>query len=91
MPVRRTQCAFCGRVTTTREHHVVPRSKGGKVILPTCESCENFIHNTWSHTELHDRYDTVEKVQADERFQRFLSWLLKQPVDAVYRTRRTRD
>jgi hypothetical protein len=91
MPIQIARCAFCERETRTRGHHVVPRSKGGKLVVPTCESCENFIHSTWSHNELRDTWNTVEKVRADERFARFLKWLLKQPVGAVYRSKRNRQ
>lgn len=90
MSIEITACAFCSRETVTRGHHVVPRSKGGRVVVPTCVSCEDFIHKTWSHNELRDTYNTVEKIRAEERFQRFLAWLRKQPPSAVHRTKRGR-
>jgi len=71
-------CAFCKRRVPTRGHHVVPRCKGGTEIVPTCPSCEDFIHQTWSHNELRDEFNTVEKILADARFQKFLRWLHKQ-------------
>jgi len=64
-------CAFCNRQVPTRGHHVVPRCKGGRDIVPTCHSCENFIHKTWTHNELRDAFNTVEKIQSDLRFQKF--------------------
>lgn len=90
MPIQIACCAFCDRETCTRGHHVVPRSKGGKIVVPTCESCEDFIHSTWSHNELRDTFNTVEKIRADERFGRFLKWLLKQSSQSVHRTKRNR-
>ena len=56
-------CAFCKREVPTRGHHVVPRCKGGRDIAPTCHSCEDFIHKTWTHNELRDTFNTVEKIQ----------------------------
>lgn len=91
MSIEITACAFCARETVTRGHHVVPRSKGGQVVVPTCVSCEDFIHKTWSHNELRDTYNTVEKVRAEARFQRFLAWLQKQPGTAVHRSKRGRS
>jgi len=44
-------CVFCKRKVPTRGHHVVPRCKGGRKTAPTCQSCEDFIHKTWSHKE----------------------------------------
>ncbi len=84
-------CVFCERQVPTRGHHVVPRCKGGREVAPTCQSCEDFIHKTWSHNELRDVFNTVEKIRADERFQKFLRWLYKQQGGAVFKTRRNRS
>src|SRR5436190_9374916 len=80
------QCAFCNRHVATREHHVVPRCKGGRETAPTCRSCEDFIHKTWTHNQLRDDFNTVEKIQADPRYHKFLRWLQKQHTDATFRT-----
>jgi hypothetical protein len=78
------KCEFCGMTTITRGHHVVPKCKGGTNIVPTCVTCESFIHNTWSHNELRDTYNSVESILANEKFQRFLTWRRKQPADTVF-------
>ena len=83
-------CIFCKRDVPTRGHHVVPRCKGGREIVPTCHSCEDFIHKTWSHNELRDTHNSVETILADARFQKFLKWLYKQHETAVFRTQRNR-
>ena len=84
-------CAFCNRKVPAREHHVVPRCKGGRDIAPTCHSCEDFIHKTWTHDELRDTFNTVEKIQADPLFQTFLRWLCRQQEGTFFRTRRNRN
>ena len=84
------QCEFCKRNVATRGHHVVPRCKGGRKTVPTCRSCEDFIHKTWTHNQLRDDFNTVEKILQDARFQKFLRWLYKQHEGAVFRTRRNR-
>ena len=84
-------CAFCNREVPTRGHHVVPRCKGGRDIAPTCHSCEDFIHKTWTHNELRDTFNTVQKIRSDPRFRKFLRWLYKQQEGAFFRTRRNRD
>ena len=83
-------CMFCNRtdVPGMHGHHVVPRCKKGKEIVPTCGSCGSFIHATWSHNELRDGYNTVEKIVADERFQKYLKWLMKQQPTAKFRSER---
>jgi hypothetical protein len=84
-------CAFCKRQVPTRGHHVVPRCKGGRDIAPTCHSCEDFIHKTWTHNELRDTFNTVARIQSDPRFQTFLRWLHKQQESAFFRTQRNRS
>lgn len=86
-------CEFCKLITLTRGHHVIPKRKGGKTIIPTCETCESFIHKTWSHNELRDVYNTVESILNTEKFQKFLKWRMKRPITAVFKSDfgKTRD
>jgi hypothetical protein len=88
-----TKCVFCGRegLDDVHLHHIVPRCKDGKITEPTCYDCESFIHGTWSHNELRDIYNTVDKVKATELYQKFLKWLLKQPIDKKHRTLRNNN
>lgn len=84
-------CVFCGRLVSTRGHHVVPRCKGGTETAPTCQSCEDFIHQTWSHNQLRDEFNTVEKIQADPRYQKFLRWLHRQQTSTYFSSHRNRS
>ena len=76
-------CVFCKREVLTREHHLIPKCKGGIETVPACQSCEDFIHKTWNHLQLRDEYNSVEKILATTEFQKFLKWLLKQK-ETVY-------
>lgn len=82
------KCSFCGLTALCRGHHVVPKSKGGTTTVPTCQTCEDFIHNTWSHNELRDTYNSIETIVSTEKFQKFLKWRLKQPVETVFKSDR---
>jgi glutaredoxin-related protein len=84
------QCVFCGLVTATRGHHVIPKSKSGKTTIQTCETCENFIHQTWSHNQLRDTYNSVEVILSDEGFQKFLKWRRKQPAETLFKSSRAK-
>jgi 5-methylcytosine-specific restriction enzyme A len=84
------KCVFCRRSVQTRRHHIVPECKGGRETVPTCQTCEDFIHKTWSHNQLRDEFNTVEKILADERFQKFLAWLRKQKVTTYFPSDRNR-
>lgn len=85
-----TKCVLCNLSTFTRKHHIVPKSKGGKETVDCCETCENFCHSTWSHNELRDTYNNVETILANEKFQKFLKWRLKQPLDTVFKSEPSR-
>jgi Uma2 family endonuclease len=79
-------CVFCKREVNTREHHIVPRCKKGKITVSSCESCEHFIHSTWTHNELRDIYNSVDIILKDVKFNTFLKWLLKQKPDVVFKS-----
>jgi hypothetical protein len=80
------KCEFCKMTTFTRGHHVIPKSKGGTTIVPTCETCESYIHKTWTHNQLRDTYNNVDIILADEGFQKFLKWRRKQPATALFKS-----
>lgn len=82
----KTVCVFCEMNVPTREHHIIPRAKGGKTTVSACETCENFIHKTWSHNELRDTYNNVETILANEKFQKFLKWRKKQSPETAFRS-----
>ncbi len=84
-------CVFCGRNVRTKRHHLIPKSKGGKVMVPTCYDCEDFIHRNFTHTQLRDDFNTVAKMQANEAYQTFVTWLLKQQPGASFSSRRNRN
>jgi len=80
-------CVFCKLVVRTRKHHIIPKSKKGSETTSTCETCENFIHGTWSNNELRDTYNTTEIILKDPKFQKFLKWRRKQQVTTVFKTK----
>lgn len=67
---------------------MVPRSKGGTVTADVCETCESYLHKTWTHNELRDIYNSVESILANEGFQKFLKWRRKQPATVVAKSKR---
>jgi hypothetical protein len=80
------KCEFCGLTTIVRGHHVIPKSKNGKTIVSTCETCESYIHKTWSNNELRDVYNSVEAIITNEGFQKFLKWRRKQYPESLFKS-----
>lgn len=79
-------CVFCKMTTNVRQHHLTPKSKGGIKTASCCETCESFIHKTWTHNELRDIFNSVESILGNEKFQAFLKWRRKQPPTAIFKS-----
>lgn len=82
-------CKYCNRDVPAgliQYHHLTPKSKKGKETVIACKSCHEFIHRTWTNKELRDTYNTVESVFSDDRYQKFLKWLMKQPIERSVKT-----
>jgi hypothetical protein len=77
-------CTLCQRDTPTafvEEHHLIPKSKGGKkkdTILVCCD-CGNIVHKLFTLNELRDEFYTVESLLANERMQKWIKWVRKRP------------
>lgn len=84
MSAQMDNCVFCGFFTWTRGHHIVPKCKGGTEIVASCQTCEDYIHKTWSHNELRDVYNNVETILANDGFQKFLKWRRKQSPTTLF-------
>jgi 5-methylcytosine-specific restriction protein A len=86
-------CALCGRdVAALTEHHLTPRSKlkAGET-TPTiyiCSACHRQIHALFSNQQLHDEFNSVERLRDEPRMARFISWVQKQDPNKRVRVRR---
>jgi len=80
------KCELCKLNVHTNRHHLTPKSKGGKITINCCETCENYLHRTWTHNELRDIYNSVEAILDSLKFQAFLRWRRKQPATVVFKS-----
>lgn len=75
-------CPLCEReVDMFDDHHLVPKSKKGKVTITICRPCHNAIHDYFTNNELRDEYNTVEKLRSHDRFSKYLTWIRKKPKE----------
>jgi 5-methylcytosine-specific restriction protein A len=86
-------CALCGRdVTKLTEHHLTPRSKLKKgEVTPTiwiCSPCHRQIHALFTNQQLHDEYNSLERLRDEPRMVRFLNWIRKQDANKAVKVRR---
>ena len=77
-------CPLCQRSALySNEHHFVPKAKGGKEKTEICIPCHNTIHDLFDNNQLRDVFNTPEALLANERFQKYVKWIQKKPVEYV--------
>jgi hypothetical protein len=78
------ECPLCERDAPEElvsDHHLVPKSRGGKKTLAICADCHRQVHALWTNKQLADEFHTVEAIMADERFAKFARWVAKRPPE----------
>lgn len=85
-------CALCGRELGRKieKHHLVPKSRGGRHVVPVHPICHRIIHSTFSETELAVLYHTPERLRDHPDVARFIRWLRGKPADFHKRTAKTK-
>lgn len=84
-------CPLCGRPNYfPSDHHMIPKSRGGRVTKTICGDCHNIIHATFSNKELEDEYHTVEALLKHPTIQKAIAFLRKQDPRRRYRMVRTK-
>ncbi len=74
-------CPLCEREVLagdfTSKHHLVPKSRHGRVTLPICKDCHGQIHVLFDNKTLERELNTVEALKANEKFQTWINWISK--------------
>lgn len=85
-------CPLCGRPIVpgdpADEHHLVPRSKGGREKALLHKLCHKTIHATFTETELARTYNTWAALQAHPQIARYIEWVRKKPTTLILRVPR---
>lgn len=83
-------CPLCERPNYfPSDHHMVPRSRGGKATSTICADCHRAIHATFSNKELELEYHTPEALLAHPQFRGTVVFLRKQDPRRRNKTVRT--
>lgn len=79
-------CPLCERPNKNpSDHHLVPKSRGGKVTETICRDCHSAIHATFTNKELEREYATIEALLAHPEFAAQIRFIARQ--DGKVRTR----
>ncbi len=74
-------CPLCGRPLlagkSVDEHHLLPKSEGGRETHTVHRICHRKIHATFTEKELARSYSTWEALRAHEDMAAFIVWVQK--------------
>jgi hypothetical protein len=72
-------CPLCERQNFhPSDHHLVPKSRGGKITAKLCRDCHRAIHATFTNKELERTYHTREALLEHEGFRRMVAFIARQ-------------
>lgn len=76
-------CPICGRAlgTVIDEHHLIPKTFGGKEKVKLHKICHRKIHSVFTERELEKWYYTIEHLLKHEEIQAFAKWVAKKDID----------
>ncbi|WP_037499348.1 HNH endonuclease [Sphingomonas jaspsi] len=85
-------CWLCRRPIGTRIewHHPVPKSRGGRDVVPVHPICHRTLHTRFSNVELERFGGDVGAIRDDQEIARFLRWVALKPADFHAPTRARR-
>ena len=86
-------CPIClhdySRKQLTR-HHLIPKSRKGRVVELVCKPCHKQIHATFNEKELERSYDTIEKLIVAEEFVPWVKWIRRRKPTRKIQVRRNK-
>ena len=72
-------------------HHLVPKSRKGRITVLVCAACHKQIHAIFSEKELEAKYSTIEALCDADEFRPFVNWIRKRkPTKRLRVTRSAR-
>jgi len=73
------------------EHHLVPKSEGGRVTVTLHRICHRRIHAAFTERDLRDRYPTIEALRAHPAIADFIRWVARKPPEFTKATFRAKS
>jgi len=77
-------CPLCERLippSQADKHHLVPKSKGGRVTEVLHRACHRQIHMLFTEAELAKHYSTADDLLQNESVQKFVAWIKSKPIE----------
>jgi hypothetical protein len=86
-------CPLCDRAIPKLqrdEHHLIPKSHGGRLTAVLHRICHRQIHAVFTETELARQYNSIDLLKQQEEMAGFIAWVRLKPDDFFERTRKSR-
>ena len=82
-------CSLCGRKFGDKieQHHLVPKTFGGKETIGLHPICHRTIHATFSERELIHYYNTIPRILENDVIAKFVAWVSRKEPDFYVSTR----
>lgn len=76
-------CWLCGRPTgkSVILHHPVPKSRGGRDVVPMHPICQQMLITSFTNSELQRHGMNVEGLLADPAVRKFVDWVANKAPD----------
>ena len=77
------KCGLCDRLlgdSLIEWHHLVPKTFGGKELMPIHKICHRKIHSTFTERELKNYYFSFSHIKESEDIQKFIKWVSKKDL-----------
>ena len=86
-------CPLCDRVipkSQRDEHHLIPKSHGGRQTAVLHRICHRQIHAVLTETELARQYNSVEQLKLQTDMADFIKWVRLKPDEFFERVRKSK-
>ena len=82
-PAEAPACWLCARPTgeTIVWHHPIPKSRGGREVVPMHPICQKMLITQFTNSELQRHGMDVEGLLADPAVRKFVDWVAKKDPD----------
>lgn len=86
-------CPLCGRPMvrgpSIDEHHLVPKSRGGRAAELVHRVCHRKLHATFTESQLAGEYSTWQALRAHPDIAAFIRWLRNKPPEFYDKSAKT--
>ena len=85
-------CPICDRPIPASQrdaHHLVPKSKGGKITEYLHRICHKQIHALFTESELAQQYHHAQILREHPEMKKFIQWVASKPNDFYEKTRKS--